>query len=454
MGTFTYEKQGTNTILVYSLDMDENMDTLAVGMVANNKIEGILSPGFVQNNTVRQLKYNISSKVTLQQYFSRTVKKKQLIGVFRSLTETLMQAEKYLLGEESFLLDWEHIYVHSGSANAYLLCFPIVKEETERINYYEFVHRMIYKIKFDESENCVYVASLMNFINKKDGFTLRSFLEMLRRIELETQLKGRNQRVREAVSNVGMIHGTENIIPRVVENSSVQTPSALVEEEKDTEKKKNRRNKKEKKEKRDKKEKKEKRFSFPFGRKEKEKEEMQPPSFAIPGQPPVTPGDTGSDSLPGKSYIPKDEGPKKPVRMEEKPAREEIIPLQESYGSTGIGNEEAGAAVLTKSNIQRNVTITRLRNGMTMDIQKEVFRIGKSAGLVDFCVSDNGTVSRSHADILLVPQGVYIQDNHSLNHTYVNEQMVPAGTQMMLSDGDSIRLSDEEFVISIQQLNY
>ena len=451
MGAFTYENQGANTVLIYSLDMDENLDTLAVGMVANNKIEGILSPGFVQNNTVRQLKYNISSKVTLQQYFSRTVKKKQLIGVFRSLTETLMQAEKYLLGEESFLLDWEHIYVHAGSANAYLLCFPIEKEAVQRTSYYEFVHRMIYQIKFDESENCVYVASLMNFINRQDSFTLRGFLEMLRRIDLETQWKEKKQRVREVVSNAGLVQGAENSIQRAVANSPVQVPPVIVEEEKETEKKKSRRNKKEKREKKEKKEKsekKEKRFSLSFGR--KKKEEIQTPAFAIPGQPQVTPKDTGADSASKTGYIPKDVPPEKPVRKKEEPVREESIPSWNLYGNISSKNEEIGNAVLTGVSVQRNVAITRLRNGMTMDIQKEVFRIGKSAGLVDFCVSDNGTVSRSHADILLVPQGVYIRDNHSLNHTYVNEQIVPAGMQMMLSDGDRIRLSDEEFLIAIR----
>lgn len=416
MGIFTYEHQGANTVLVYSLDMDETIDTLAVGMIANNKIEGILSPGFVQNNTVRQLKYNISSKITLQRYFSGTVKKKQLIGVLRSLTETFLQAEKFLLGEESFLLDWEHIYVDAGSANAYLLCFPLENEDIKRLTYYELIHRVIYQIKFDESEDCIYIASLMNFINKKDNFTFRSFLEILKHIELESQWKENNQRIREPIPKAELYHGAENRIQTTASNLPEQVPNVLIEEEKKTGKKKNKKSRKEKKEK------KEKRFSLPFGR--KKKEEVPKPSFAIPGMPQVTPKDMGSDLSSKAGSTLKDVTPQNQVRVQKEPVKKDITPL--------------------------HVTITRLRNGMSMDIRKEVFRIGKSENFADFCIPDNGTVSRSHADILLLSQGVYIRDNNSLNHTYVNEQMVPAGMQVMLSDGDCIRLSDEKFLVGIR----
>lgn len=127
----------------------------------------------------------------------------------------------------------------------------------------------------------------------------------------------------------------------------------------------------------------------------------------------------------------------------------------EDFGNTVMmGDNEDGVTVISGSGIQdgarRRVVLTRLKNGQKMTIEKELFRIGKSSSFVDFYVGDNRTVSRSHADILLQNGGVYIQDNNSLNHTFVNERMVLAGEQQLLSDGDKIRLSDEEFVISIQ----
>ena len=60
-------------------------------------------------------------------------------------------------------------------------------------------------------------------------------------------------------------------------------------------------------------------------------------------------------------------------------------------------------------------------------------------------------MSRNHADILVMPDGVYIRDNNSLNQTYVNEQIVPAGSSRKLKDGDILRLSDEKFVINISK---
>ncbi len=99
---------------------------------------------------------------------------------------------------------------------------------------------------------------------------------------------------------------------------------------------------------------------------------------------------------------------------------------------------------------ERCIVLTRLKNGQRMAIEKECFRIGKASSFVDFYVGDNRTISRSHADILVQAGNVFIQDNNSMNHTYVNEKMVMAGERIPLRDGDRIRLSDEEFSISIQ----
>ncbi len=179
MGRFTYENQGAVTFLVYFPEEDEKVDSLAAGMAANNRMTGVLVPGFTQQNMERQLKYNISSKITLEQYFSGNVKKRQLTGVLKSLTSALIQAEGFLLDESSFLLDWRYIYVDVGSAQGYLLCFPLEGAVDQELSFYEFVRRVIYGIKFEETENCAYIAVLMNYINRKESFSYEGFLRVL-----------------------------------------------------------------------------------------------------------------------------------------------------------------------------------------------------------------------------------------------------------------------------------
>ena len=39
--SFTYENQGNNTYLVYKIGASDNVDTMSLGMITNNKIDGI-----------------------------------------------------------------------------------------------------------------------------------------------------------------------------------------------------------------------------------------------------------------------------------------------------------------------------------------------------------------------------------------------------------------------------
>lgn len=459
MGRFTYENQGSNTFLVYLMGMTERIDSLTAGMAANNKIPRILTPGFVQNNTDRRLKYNISSKISLEQYFSGSVKKRQVIGVLKSITLSLIMAEKYLMNEDSFLLDERYIFIDVGQTEGYLLCFPVERDMTGQPGYYDFVRQLIYGIKFEETENCAYVATVMNYINRKENFSPEGFLHMLEGLEGEKKpenvLKQDREDRKEGVPIQPVIH-TQNIqmttanmlqIPRNAQTEAGMRPVAEIpestagEKEALVEKKKPfktlfwKKNKKEKKQK-----------------PEKQKKGAQKSmGFQIPGtvSQPSTP--VGQQTQSGQRQVLPQPKSTQYVSSQEPQKIEE-----EDFGNTVMmGENEDGVTVMAGSGIsevagERQVVLTRLRNGQKMTIDKEIFRIGKSSSFVDFYIGDNRTVSRSHADILLQEQGVYIQDNNSMNHTYVNEKMVLAGERIPLSDGDKIRLSDENFLITIK----
>ena len=69
------------------------------------------------------------------------------------------------------------------------------------------------------------------------------------------------------------------------------------------------------------------------------------------------------------------------------------------------------------------------------------FTIGK--GSVNYVVA-NPTVSRLHITIKK-ENGFYVQDEHSSNGTWLNGERLNPGQTVQLHDGDSLRLSNEEF---------
>lgn len=95
-------------------------------------------------------------------------------------------------------------------------------------------------------------------------------------------------------------------------------------------------------------------------------------------------------------------------------------------------------------------TLYRILTNESILINKPVFRIGKERSYVDYFVSNNIVVSRSHADIITRGTQYYIKDLNSKNHTYVNNVSIPAQTEIEIYDGDHIKLGNEEFIFNNQ----
>ena len=79
MENITFENQGSEALLVYQLGQEEEIDSLAKGMLENNEISGIIRPFFTQRNADRFLKYEVTSRIPLNEYlYGSAVKKENL----------------------------------------------------------------------------------------------------------------------------------------------------------------------------------------------------------------------------------------------------------------------------------------------------------------------------------------------------------------------------------------
>lgn len=94
-------------------------------------------------------------------------------------------------------------------------------------------------------------------------------------------------------------------------------------------------------------------------------------------------------------------------------------------------------------------SLTRCVTGEEIAINKPVFRIGKERSYVDYFVDSNQAVSRSHADIITRGGRYYVYDQNSVNHTYINDKMLPVKLEVEIHDGDYLRLANEEFIFHV-----
>lgn len=107
---------------------------------------------------------------------------------------------------------------------------------------------------------------------------------------------------------------------------------------------------------------------------------------------------------------------------------------------TGLLNEEADMNYPTLFRVQTEETIV---------VNKAAFRLGKDASRVDYAVTNNIAISRSHADIITRSNGYYIKDLESKNHTYINNQQLPVMCETEIFSGDRLKLANEEFVFNV-----
>jgi pSer/pThr/pTyr-binding forkhead associated (FHA) protein len=91
------------------------------------------------------------------------------------------------------------------------------------------------------------------------------------------------------------------------------------------------------------------------------------------------------------------------------------------------------------------VCLTRESNGEKIYINKNIFRIGRDRNRVDYAISDNTAISRSHVAIVSRNGEYFVIDNNTANHTYVNESMLSANVETPIHEGDVLRLANESF---------
>lgn len=126
------------------------------------------------------------------------------------------------------------------------------------------------------------------------------------------------------------------------------------------------------------------------------------------------------------------------------------MPVDSGAGETSVLGAGAGeTSVLGGGAMQPTATLTRRKNGESVRITKQLFTIGKERQKVDFCIPDNSSVSRTHANILCKGGIYYIVDKNSTNFTFVNGNKIAANEETKLNSGDKIKLADEEFEFRI-----
>lgn len=188
MQGFTYENQGQNTYLVYQFD-DRPIDTMALGMLTNNKIKGFAPAIYTEIDNQKFIKYNVSSHVTLSKLFMGDVRKIRLLKTFVNIVDAMQMLDAYMLDRRTIMLDRDYIYVDASTSDVSMICVPVV-DEFDPVDERELFKNIIFSVSFAANENGDYVARILAYLNSVELFQLQDFKKMLEGLMSEQPAAG------------------------------------------------------------------------------------------------------------------------------------------------------------------------------------------------------------------------------------------------------------------------
>lgn len=509
---FTYENQGTSVFLVYQMKPEDQLDTMGIGMICNNNIPHVLPVSFTQIDAAQYLRYNISAKINLENLFSGMVTRKRLLNVFLGICEAIEAGNEYMLESNLFVLDKQYVFANVSTGEASLIYLPVLNSGMT-LDLCRFFKEIMFSTQFDPTEDCTYVAEIINFLNTSDNFSLKEFQTLLYRL--------RSGKGRINVAPAAQPVPGPAVVPPPVQEAAKPAPARPdvppkppappkpmplpkpVAPPKPT-------------------------VLAPGGKpvqpdkpapsvesksgvgrlsgfikKEKAAAHSEPSrsdlGFAVPGKPagsalpkPETAGQKPAKPFwnlgkkPGRPPAPATMAPPAPakptpaappppapvappapafVAAPAKPAvAGQTAPAVTVYGETSLLNSGIGqttvlmqgsaapTTMLGKQPVQQAAqpVLIRTKGAERIPVNKMLFRIGKERSFVDYWVSDNGAVSRSHADIINRDGAYFVRDNNSTNHTYLDGQMLTSSKEYPLQDGCKLVLGNEEFTFRLQ----
>lgn len=123
-------------------------------------------------------------------------------------------------------------------------------------------------------------------------------------------------------------------------------------------------------------------------------------------------------------------------------------PVQEpsaGAGETSVLGEGRGETTVLGASAQSAAYMIRKKTNERVVISAPSFTIGKERSRVNYCISDNASVSRCHARISRKGSQYFVADMNSTNFTFVNGVKVVPGQEVALKDNDTVRFADEDF---------
>lgn len=415
--------------LIYNVDENEKIDNVSIGIMRNNDIKGLLPIDIIMHDSMTEFKYKTEKLKNLDEYLSEELTKEDLLNVFENICKVVTDIEEYMLGEAQLILENKYIFTDNGNIKMMLL--PLYNRRNN-LSIHEFFKNLLLYMMVKNNKAANFAADISRQLSDEESFSCNKFLQLISQIKQKKHIEkfdiikpeNKSDFKERRVNNIEESLGSLKLDYSVYSNRAqtpvnIQSPVNTLKSVRNS----------------------------PVSNLDLE---VKPESsFLIPGK--DEPVNVGTVSH-------KETREKKKFSFFGKKKEKEVYAVDNKTEASKLySNNFAETTVLQNSDRFAETTLLGLsvnvlnafliwkRTGEKILIDKSSFRIGREKSYVDFCINDNSSVGRNHAEIVRKDGSFFIRDLKSLNFTMVNGEKVSTSVEVELLDNDIISLSNEEF---------
>ena len=472
---FTAKNIGKDRYLTYIMGEGTELDEDALDYCEENEMPQIVDILYEEDDDFDYLTYDISGLMTLEKFTGEVINKEVVLKMLRNISLGMISIKECAIPLSYIILNKGVMYGNPDTLNIQFLYLPVEGDASVATEFKGFARQLVAGMRFNVEEDLSYVGQLLTYING-DSFNLRGLIGLTEALMKDSGIGfGETNDIStddgsEVVDSVDpsvlAAEEKKDIMSELQSTAAEDLPEIGDDEEEEDEVE-----------------------EIELEEVPEPVKEPEPEPIPNPVPTPVVDDDEEEEEVIHEDGTgititePVKVSKAAMLRAAAEAAAEEAEHAAEEESSEDAKNkkgkkdkgEAAEEAAETKkegggllSNITQKGTeiventilgsegayvinpyLKRVNTDEIIMINKPVFKIGKASRGVDFHVGGNGAISRQHAIILHKGDSYYIKDNKSTNHTYVNGEAVPADEEVLLKDGATITLGDEDFTFKL-----
>ena len=176
--SFKVRNIGSEKYLSYILNDDCEFDEELLDYLEENKIPELIDIIYEEDDENDYPTYNVTGRTTVDALLSNTVNAEKILGIVRGVASGIVNLRDLGIPASYVILHKGFTYVNPVTYDVGMLCVPVEADANINAEFRTFVKDILTSVKYDDSEDCNYVARLLNLLNT-DKFTVRNFYSQL-----------------------------------------------------------------------------------------------------------------------------------------------------------------------------------------------------------------------------------------------------------------------------------